>query len=83
MRAAGLVALLLAAAAIGAVPAAAHADRDWYHSARTWIETMLATHDGGDDIISPPAGIDPKMVVKPPRERGALRVIPPPSSPGR
>ena len=83
MRVAGLLAMLLAVVAGHAAPAAAHESDDWYRSAHAWIEQMLGAPQGDDEIILPPAGIDPKMVVEPPRPRGALRVIPPPSRSGR
>jgi hypothetical protein len=42
------------------------------------LSDKLASSEG---IICPPAGVDPEMQQKPP-EGGAIKVVPPPGSPG-
>ena len=79
MRAAGLLAVAIAAMPV----AGAHADgvdvRELYRRTQAMIESVVDPAQGrGPEVIAPPGNIDPKMAFEPPRPAGAMRVIRPP-----
>ncbi len=82
MRAIALAAFVLAAAAAaGAAQAESLCPYDWCRHVEALVGRLLDKKPTGHDIIAPPANIDPKMALVPPRPGGTMRMIVPPAQP--
>jgi hypothetical protein len=78
MRAIVATALILAGMAAGPADAAAWCPQPWCRKAEALAQRWLGRPVSRDnDIIAPPAGIDPQMALAPPRPGGTLRIIRP------
>ena len=80
MRAAGFAMVVLMLAGLAPAPARAKCldPRDLLRRAETAFGALFDRGRRDHDVIKPPAGIDPGMLVRPPPPRGTMRIIPPP-----
>jgi hypothetical protein len=80
MRAGGFAMIVLMLAMLAPAPARAKClgARDLLRRAETAFAALFGRGAANHDVIRPPVGIDPGMVVRPPPRRGTMRIIPPP-----
>ena len=77
-------ALILAGMSAGPADAATWCAQPWCREVEAVVQRWLGRPVNPDnDIIAPPADIDPQMALAPPQPRGMLRIIRPPARPPR
>lgn len=82
MRASGLAAIMLLAICTGAARAEPFDAQDLVRRAEALAQSLIGRSAADREVIAPPANIDPKMALVPPRPRGTMQIITPPGSPG-